>query len=245
MKIVSYNLQFGGRRDADNHWEKMLDSFEPDIVLAQESYSPSDYFPDGYFSKLEKSVVWQKASQNKWGSAIYAPQHEVSKISIPEEFMGWVVGCKINDFSIGNIERTLLVFSVHAPTPGPYDKRVNDILDFIYKISGDSEVLIAGDFNIDTAFRHPSEEIENTPKEKAILERLRRKFGLVNAWQAIHPNTNLTQTLRWSKNKEAPYHCDGIFVPLKWLRYLESCEIVSEGWTETSDHNPVVAEFDF
>lgn len=36
---------------------------------------------------------------------------------------------------------------------------------------------------------------------------LREEFGLINAWQALHEGEDLPQTLRWTSNKSAPFHC--------------------------------------
>jgi hypothetical protein len=45
-------------------------------------------------------------------------------------------------------------------------------------------------------------------------------------------------------DKVTPYHCDGIFVPAAWYRYLDQREVLaSPSWEALSDHNPVVASF--
>jgi exonuclease III len=249
MKIVSYNLHYGGHTRQDNHWERIL-KFNPDFVLAQESFNPEKYLPKGDFNSIARSVIWHPTG-SEWGSAILSTRHELDPFQIPKEFEGWVVGGKIADFSIGGSPRPLNVFSVHTPSPGPYEKKVHDILDYIQEITRDSDcdLIIGGDFNITTAVRHPTEGLENeglknTKVELAIIDRLRKKFGLINSWQAVHPNRSLPQTLRWTGNKNEPYHCDGIFIPHSWLRHLESCEVVAtDGWSEMSDHNPIVATF--
>jgi hypothetical protein len=83
-----------------------------------------------------------------------------------------------------------------------------------------------------------------TRRERGVLDRLVHEFGLVSCWQAAHPNQPLAQTLRWSADRQAPYHCDGIFVPSSWLDRLVSCRVIrGSRWNTLSDHNPVVAEF--
>ena len=51
----------------------------------------------------------------------------------------------------------------------------------------------------------------------AILDRFRamaaRADLLVACWQCANPGKPLAQTLRWSGNRAAPHHCDGIFIP--------------------------------
>jgi len=76
------------------------------------------------------------------------------------------------------------------------------------------------------------------------MTRFQQEFGLMNCWQTVHPNQYLPQTLRWSSNKTMPFHCDGIFAPACWYRYLENADIISgKDWDKLSDHNPVPASF--
>jgi exonuclease III len=233
MKILTYNLYFGGKRGQGLHWHKFLDEFDPDLVLAQETFDPSAVVDSKRISKEKvRSVVWKDVPA-KWGSAVVATRHEVTEIPMGN-FEGWVVGAHIAEFRIGAAARPLMIFSLHTPSPGPYEKKVHEILDRIAEVSDGAEIIIGGDFNITTAFRQPTEEEKNTKGELGILRRLRTDFNLTNAWQAANPNKNLPQTLRWASKKEVPYHCDGIFVPHSWLRYLESCQVISDGWFELS-----------
>ena len=242
MRIVTYNLHYGGHTRPGNHWQRIINELAPDLVLAQESFHPADYFSVDEYRRFERSVVWQSLP-TRWGSAILALQLDVKKVSVPTEFEGWVAGGRIAKMSVGGVSRPAMVFSIHAPSPGPYERKVHYILDFIQDKIDCSDIIIGGDFNITTAVRHHAEGLNNTEAELAILDRLRKDFGLINSWQAIHPNRSLPQTLRWTGNKNAPYHCDGIFVPLSWVRYLESCEVADDGWSEMSDHNPIVTTF--
>jgi len=239
MKVVTYNLRFGGKKGLQ-HWQRLFDEFNPDLVLAQETHNPQDYFPGDQFSSIARMPIWEP-NFAKWGSAILCTRHELEPIAL-SKFKGNVVGGRISDFSIGGVTRPLSLFSVHTPGDD-YEQNVNEILDCIREVSDGSDMLIGGDFNITVAHRHQSEGRPNSVRGLAILDRLRKEFGLINAWQAIHPNNDLQQTLRCGKEKTYPYHCDGIFIPHSWLRHLESCEIATDGWTEMSDHNPVIATF--
>lgn len=238
MKIVSYNLRFGGR--SGNHWGKVVQTFAPDIVLAQETFEPSTYFPTGHSFHRDFSTLWGKTSSG-WGSAIAVKAKIIKTINVPN-FEGWVTGGQVESLDFGDgVKEKLSIFSLHAPTPGPYDRKVNEILDQIKALSDGSQIVLGGDFNVTTAVRQKQEELKNTKKELEILGRLESEFGLTNSWQSINPNSNLPQTLRWSGNKKAPYHCDGIFVPQGWFSHIDSSSIVeSEEWSSMSDHNPVV-----
>jgi hypothetical protein len=72
MKIVSYNLQQGGK---DWHqWSRVIEALAPDLLLAQESYSPQNYQPFSSHSDLIHQTAWCAGAGAKWGSAIYIRQ---------------------------------------------------------------------------------------------------------------------------------------------------------------------------
>jgi endonuclease/exonuclease/phosphatase family metal-dependent hydrolase len=239
MNILTYNLRSGGKRKGETSWGEILEEFSPDLVFAQETYDPSSYrSPEKQFHP-DDSIIWQPTSVG-WGSAIFVRKEKLLPINVPN-FEGWVVGGKIEGFPQGLAsDKPLYVSSVHTPSPGPYDKKALSILDAIKEISGDNDLIIAGDFNTTTAIRHPSEELKNSKLSIEFITRMREELGLINSWQVINPNKNLPQTLRWSRNQAAPYHCDGIFIPLSWVRYIEQCTIHnSDYWKKMSDHNPI------
>ena len=200
MKVATYNIHFGGKKGSGNAWQGLLTAHDLDLIMAQETFHPSEYFSKTDFAKF-RGCLWMHVPDGKWGSAIVSRNHEIQEVQIPE-FSGWVVAGRIPDLMIGSRSHDVLVVSVHAPSPGPYEPSVRRILDAIAAIRGTSKLLIGGDFNITTAFRHPADELplKNTTGEIKLLERMRREFGLVNAWQTAHPNRSLPQTLRWSKD---------------------------------------------
>lgn len=200
MKIITYNLRSGGNSAKENQWQRMIQEFTPDILCVQETRHPDQYIPADEFSQY-KGCVHALVPHGKWGCAILSRKYRLEPVLLPD-FNGWVVGAKIPDLVIDGVAQPTLIFSIHAPSPGPYEPSVNKILDEILKVWDKTPLILAGDFNLTTALRHHSEEAtKNTPGEKKLQTRLRREFGLVNAWQALHPNENLPQTLRWSSNR--------------------------------------------
>jgi endonuclease/exonuclease/phosphatase family metal-dependent hydrolase len=122
---------------------------------------------------------------------------------------------------------------------------MHEILDQLSPFRDGADLILGGDFNVVVGYRQPGERLRVSRGERAILERLSEEFGLTSCWQAAHPGRRLAQTLRWSADRSAPYHCDGIFVPASWLDRLVSCRVVrGTRWQQLSDHNPVVAEFE-
>jgi endonuclease/exonuclease/phosphatase family metal-dependent hydrolase len=239
MKIATYNLRLGGKKDRRIHWEQIFQTISPDIFLVQETCEPNAYIADDGSDNWQQRVHWVPVPGMKWGSAIYAKSGRVTPIAIPAEFQGAVVGVDLDDFAAADGKvRSLCLFSIHAQAP--YKKSVNAILDFIADHFKDRELLIGGDFNLTTGIRHPEEFELGDPW---LIERFRKEFNLLSCWQAANPNRSLPQTLRHG-DKTKPFHCDGIFVPAAWYGDLAQSEVLSAPiWDELSDHNPVFAEF--
>lgn len=243
MKIVTYNLRSGGKTTMGNHWQSLIQDFNPDIVFAQESLHPEKYFSPEEFSKF-KGCIHSNVHHGKWGSAILSKSHHLERVSLSlSEYEGWVVGARVPELVIGGLAQSVMVFSIHAPSPGPYEPHVNKILDEIAKKWGRSPMIIAGDFNLTMAIRHPTEELwskKESARDMKLQDKLRRELGLFNAWQILHPNQNLPQTLRWSSNPLPHYHCDAIFLCHNQLPHLLSANIENSGdWGKISDHNPI------
>jgi len=241
LKIASYNLHFGGDTGADNHWQRLNSEFLPDFICAQESLHPSKYFSPEAFAEF-KGCIHSNVHHGRWGSAILSRSHVLEAVTLGlPEFDGWVVGAMVPDFMIGGISQSVLILSIHAPSPGPYESRVSRMLEVITQKWGKIPMIIVGDFNITTAIRLSGEELQNTAGEIKILNRMKNELGVFNAWQHLHPNDALPQTLRWSNKPELPYHCDGVFLSESFLPHLAGAEIVGNGvWGSMSDHNPIV-----
>src|SRR5690606_14082106 len=87
--------------------------------------------------------------------------------------------------------------------------------------------------------RLPSESLRSTAEELKALKDI-RALGFTVAWRDSHPSAPLPQTLRWSRNQETPYHCDGFLVR---GAEIVSCEVIAAPEIlAVSDHNPVLLE---
>jgi endonuclease/exonuclease/phosphatase family metal-dependent hydrolase len=240
MNIVSYNLRLGGKASQRVHWQEILNAADPDIFLAQETCSPERYLTSEQYDRCRDQIHWVNVNKVAWGSAVFVRSGCVKPIVVPG-YSGYVAGVEVTDLAWRGLNRRRLrIFSLHVPTP--YKRPMNEILDFIAALP-DADVcdlIIGGDFNLTTGVRHPSERRQ--VHDVWMLERLRKEFNLMNCWQVANPNRDLPQTLRWGRDKSEPYHCDAIFVPACWYRYLDGCEVLSSPrWDALSDHNPVVA----
>jgi len=237
MIIAAYNLRAGGRRGERVHWRRMLEVFEPEILLVQETRHPSLYLEPDFYAANERRIHWVAAPGRQWGSAIYVRSGRLKPLTLPRH-NGFIVAAEVSGGEWARrVGRPLRVVSLHVPAP--YKRPMNEFLDDMAGLKGRHELVLGGDFNLAVGKRHLGESVPADPPW--LLERLRREFNLMSCWQAVHPNRDLAQTLRWSGNPATPYHCDGVFVPAGWYRYLEDCQVIAHAdWEVLSDHNPVV-----
>ena len=227
-------LKGGGRRVAP---EQVQRDTRADLLLLQEAAG---------FAGASPLRVWQPVQARPWGSAIQVARGRLAPIAV-RGFEGWVVGALWHG-PWGDVRgEGVGVFSVHAPHgEGGYCGRMHRILDAIAvaaRAAATPHIVVGGDFNICISpRRHGGEPVG--ARQRAVQVRLHEEFGLINAWDVLHPRSRPAQTLRWTGDPTVPYHCDGLFVPRGWLTSLRSCVVLSSSrWCARSDHNPVVATF--
>jgi len=116
-------------------------------------------------------------------------------------------------------------------------------LDQIAMIARGQKTIVSGDFNL-TVSHWAGSERKSKEQNLAIQRRLADEFGSINCWQEANPEQQPHQTLRWSRDRTIPYHCDGLLMPKSWKPSLLGCDaLTGHQWTKLSDHNPVVAVF--
>jgi endonuclease/exonuclease/phosphatase family metal-dependent hydrolase len=183
----------------------------------------------------------------RWGSALIAKRGRLVQVPIVG-YEGWVVGGRIEGMTLPKGVDELFAFSVHVPSPGSVFKRRSyfkesiAIATRIRKEIGRAAVILAGDFNIAMARRRDGDPLFRTKAEHRTLDTIAaRPIGLTSLWQCCHPDESPAQTLRWTTNPSAPYHCDGFFVPPGFADGARCDVLDSPKIRRASDHNPVVA----
>ncbi len=242
MRIATWNLLKGGSRRI--HWSRLFDEFQVDLLCVQESAHPDEHLPPLLHPESRGCSAWLNVPKRSWGSAVAVRTGAVTALTLPG-FKGWVTGAEVRrPVRPDGSSETFLAFSLHAPDkPGGYANAVLKILDDIRNVARGHDIVIGGDFNL-SLLPSPHEKPANKRMNSIVRARLADEFGLVNCWKAANPDAEPAQTLRWTKDRTTPFHCDGLFVPRRWLPQLKSCVVLSgDDWNQLSDHNPVIAQF--
>jgi len=243
IRVVAYNFLSGGSKTRSGHWSRVIRDLNADLVFAQECRPPQDCPGERFRPVADDGWVWASATSARWGSAVLTRSIRIEPIPFPC-YAGWIVGGELSGVP-GADGRRVLAFSIHCPAgERGYVRTMHEIMDALVPLAAGSELILAGDYNVATGYRHPGEVRTISPGERGILDRLSEELHLVSCWQAANPGRPLAQTLRWSANRTTPYHCDGIFVTPFWRERLVSCRVVQGSrWSRLSDHNPVLATF--
>ena len=236
MRIVTFNFLAGGSARRNGHWAAVRERLAPDVVLAQECRPPPG---DG---SRPDTALWRRASRRGWGTGVFLAHGKIRPIAV-RGFAGWVVGGEVEQEGWPSRRRPLRVFSIHCQAGDHgYMRSLGAIIDRLARIGEGADLVVGGDLNVVVGYRGPDEPVRMVPGERLLLDRMARELGLVACWQAKHPGKPLEQTLRWTGDRTMPYHCDGIFVPRRWVARLESAEVIQgPEWDRLSDHNPVLA----
>ena len=78
MKIATYNILKGGSQRV--HWVKMIDEFNVDLLLVQESYAHYEHLPPLLYLDAGKQSAWELAEPNHWGSAVFSRPGSVKPV---------------------------------------------------------------------------------------------------------------------------------------------------------------------
>jgi endonuclease/exonuclease/phosphatase family metal-dependent hydrolase len=247
LRMVTYNLGQGGRRDAGG-WLRLLGTPVPDLLFVQESREPRDSWLAELPGSAPEQCLWNEAASRPWGTGLWVRGGRLTPLPVPHGYKGRVVAAVVEGLTwpvAGG--SSVVAISIHAPTAkgSSYIKEVGHILDIAREMAGALPLLLGGDFNVAVALRKPDHPLTNSLGERALLARLRDELGLLPCWQAAHLHEEPARTLRWMRRLDSlPYHCDGFFVPAAWIPAILTCEVLEdEEWCTLSDHNPVVATF--
>jgi exodeoxyribonuclease-3 len=248
MKIATWNVN--GIRARQAQLQEWLEREQPDVVCLQEIKASSDQLPvwlcdiEGYWCYWhgEKGYSGVGLHVNK---RIAPARPEFAHPAF--DYENRIVQVRLDGLS---------VVSVYVPNGGkdfPAKLRFLDALEqFVADAQRDSRpIVICGDLNIARTEMdvHPKERkpaaIGQLPEERAQLERI-IAHGLVDVGRALEPDND--QMFTWwapwrnMRQRNIGWRLDYLLASTPLFERVRSCTIQRE--FGTSDHAPVIADFD-
>jgi exodeoxyribonuclease III len=248
MKIATWNVNGIRKRQAE--LQEWLDRVQPDVVCLQEIKATIDQLPV-WLCEIEGYWCYWHGGKGYSGVAIH-----VSKQLAPEppafehppfDYENRIVLVRLS---------AVTVVSVYVPNGGKDFPAKVTFLDALEQFASDmradaNPVVICGDLNIARADIdvHPKERkpsaIGQLPAERAQLERI-IGHGLVDVSRALEPDNDqmFTWWAPWRnlRQRNIGWRLDYLLVSQRLFERVRSCRIERE--TGTSDHAPVIGEFD-
>ncbi len=248
MKIATWNVN--GIRARQAQLQEWLEREQPDVVCLQEIKASMDQLPV-WVCELEGYWCYWHGEKGYSGVGLH-----VSKRFAPTrpEFVHPAFDYE-NRIVVAKLEQ-LTVVSVYVPNGGkdfPAKIRFLDALErFVTDARSDPRpVVICGDLNIARTDMdvHPKERkpmsIGQLPEERAQLERI-IAHGLVDVGRALEPEND--QLFTWwapwrnMKQRNIGWRLDYLLASEALFARVRSCTVQRE--FGTSDHAPVIADFD-
>ena len=249
MKIATWNVNGIRARQAQLH--EWIAQERPDVVCLQEIKASADQVPTA-LCEMEGYWCYWHGEKGYSGVAIH-----VSKTLTPErpvfshppfDYENRVVLVRLP---------TLTVASIYVPNGGKDFPAKMQFLEALEQYAAGlhaerSPIVLCGDLNIarTDADVHPKERkpraIGQLPEERALLERI-IGHGLVDVGRALDPETD--QMFTWwapwrnMRQRNIGWRLDYFLASQSIFDVVRSCVVQRE--VGTSDHAPVVAEFDF
>jgi len=248
MKIATWNVN--GIRKRQTELQEWLDREQPDVVCLQEIKATIDQLPV-WLCEIEGYWCYWHGGKGYSGVAIH-----VSKQLAPEppafehppfDYENRIVLVRLT---------AVTIVSVYVPNGGkdfPAKVKFLDALEqFVSDMRADvNPIVICGDLNIARADIdvHPKERkpraIGQLPEERAQLERI-IGHGLVDVSRALEPENDqmFTWWAPWRnlRQRNIGWRLDYLLVSQRLFDRVRGCTIERE--TGTSDHAPVIGEFD-
>jgi len=220
-------------------WDYLKQNISPDIALVQEAVPPPDFFDN-------ENVCWREIGGNrKWGSGIITksfPVRDVEKVQLDKRYHGALI---VGEASLPN-RSTLTLISLYGLldtktyVTDTLHRMLSDLTPLLTEKLGKRTFVMGGDYNADRQYDkyYPYE-----PSHKIFFDRL-EDFGLEDCLAKFQKRP--VQTHRHKSDPKFPWQNDYLHASKKLTTKLISCKVLdNEVVRRLSDHNPVIAEFDF
>ena len=266
LKIATWNIN--SVRLRIGLVERVLKELQPDVLCLQETKCPQGQFPSGPLNDLGYSHIAEFGQKGYHGVAI------VSLIPFAKQFSKPFCGkedCRHVSITLSTGKRPVTIHNLYVPSGGDEpDPKINEKfahkLQFIDEletwfgkdaVAKDHDGVVVGDLNIapleHDVWSHKDllKVVSHTPIETNGLNRVMKAGSWVDVMRQHTPASEKLYTW-WSYRAKdwalanRGRRLDHIWATPKLSPACSSVTILKEtrGWTQTSDHVPVMATFD-
>jgi exodeoxyribonuclease III len=246
--------------------EKFLRSHAPDVLCLQETKCPQGQFPSGPLKELGYGHIAEHGQKGYHGVAIVS-RHPL--VEIKSETFAGKVDCRHVSAAVGSDNKVIL-HNFYVPAGGDEaDPEINEKFDHKLKFiedmrkwskkhiaSSDAHAIAVGDFNIapleHDVWSHKQllKVVSHTPIETEGLNKVMAAGNWVDVIRRHNPPEQKVYTW-WSyrapdwEKADRGRRLDHIWATGKIAGESSRVEILKEarGWTQPSDHVPVIAHF--
>ena len=245
VKLLSYNIRFGGRR-REKQLAEVIRRAAPDIVVFQEA--------------TDTRVITQLAADTGLSKSAARAEHSIgyiSRLEISHHEWHYPAGAKHSFLEIvlaGTEER---IFGLHlSSTFSKWSERrrvreIQSLLKNIERYQAGFHVLV-GDFN--TLAPGEALDVRRMPAwirglvwlsgrdiQRDTIQHI-KDSGYVDGYRTLHPDDNGYTFPVWDPHVRLDY----VFVPKAFSDRLQSCAVINDHTgAKASDHFPLLAELDF
>ena len=200
IKILAGNIQ-GAHKDSRLRFglkQAYIDADEPNVILANETWTDDDFFIHEKFAHHQNNVDWEDGSNGiGQGQSVYVEKNR------PHTFKNY--SKRLQLLQLINIVN---IIHLYAPQVGKNDLEKNafysDLSDLIGEITNDRPIIAVGDYNIDI------KELPNS-----YLKDFGAKGKIINTGQATQKyGRELDYAIIFNKNDELQFHSNAELVSL-------------------------------
>lgn len=216
---------------------KIVDAFDPDIMIIQECEEPDklhNMINDGY------NVLWIGDNKSMGLSIISKDYLKIKKLSIDDGKIKYMVLIQVNN--------TFKIAAFWA---------MNDNKDFMKRYIGqvwiglnnyldqlDKKTMVIGDFNWNVIWDRSDKPLYGNLSD---LVELLKEYQIESSYHYLSDKNfgeETNKTFFMHKKADRAYHTDYMFIPTEFLGNINKFSIGKyEEWIEYSDHMPLMIDF--
>jgi exodeoxyribonuclease-3 len=244
VKLLSYNIRFGGRGREESLAE-VITTVAPDLVVFQEAIHPDVI---GNLSKATKMPFWSARPEHSIGY--------LSKLEVAHHEWHYPAGARHSFLEIVLAGSESRVFGLHLSamfSKWGEQRRTREIQALLKSIERHQSGfhLLVGDFNT----LAPGEVLDTRRMPRWIRAmiwlsgrdiqretmRIMREAGYSDVYRSLHPDVKGYTFPVWDPHLRLDY----VFVPERYSERAKVCEVISHpAVAKASDHLPLLAEIE-